>query len=68
MGPDETGRYLVRQIGIVTLAKNRAIAVAMATEPADGTFEAGIANLTRIARWLIARVDQTEVPQPRCRP
>jgi hypothetical protein len=67
-GPDETGRYLVRQIGIVTLAENRWIAAAIATEPADGTFASGAADLNRIAQWLIAHVGQKEVARSTCRP
>lgn len=50
-GPDTSGRYLVRQFGIVTIGGKR-VAVAVAVEPRDGTFGTGTAALSSIARWL----------------
>jgi hypothetical protein len=50
-GPDPDGRYLVRQMGIVTLAGGP-LAVAMATLPADGTEASGTENLDRLGEWL----------------
>lgn len=67
-GPNQSGGYLVRQIGIVSLPEDRWIAASMATEPADGTFESGAVNLTRIAQWLMAHVDEQEVARPGCQP
>jgi Beta-lactamase enzyme family len=51
-GPDPEGRHLVRQMGIVELSGGPAVAVAMATIPADGSEASGTANLDRIAQWL----------------
>ncbi len=50
-GPDASGRYLVRQFGIVTIGGKR-VAVAVAVEPRDGSFGSGTAALSSIARWL----------------
>lgn len=50
-GPDSSGRYLVRQFGIVTIDGKR-VAVAIAVEPRDGSFGSGTAALSTIARWL----------------
>lgn len=58
-GPGPGGGYLVRQMGIVTLANGSRIALAMAAEPADGSFETGRANLTALARWAVANIRQT---------
>lgn len=58
-GPGPGGGYLVRQMGIVTLANGSRIALAMASEPADGSFETGKANLTALARWAVANLRQT---------
>ena len=61
-GPDPDGRYLVRQMGIVMLANGRSLAASIATMPGDGTFETGTADLTEIAKWLIAHVNQRVSP------
>lgn len=55
-GPGPGGGYLVRQMGIVTLANGSRIALAIASEPADGSFETGKANLTALARWAVANL------------
>jgi Beta-lactamase enzyme family len=47
-GPDPDGRHLVRQMGIL----DSGLAVALATVPADGTLESGIAILDRLAQCL----------------
>ena len=61
-GPNSTGRYLVRQFGIVTIGGKR-VAVAMAVEPRDGSFGSGTSALSSIARWLGSQ----ELPGPgRC--
>jgi Beta-lactamase enzyme family len=49
-GPDD--RNLVRQFAIFELS-GRTVAAAIANEPADGTYETGAANLTRIAEWVM---------------
>jgi len=58
-GPGPGGGHLVRQMGIVTLVNGARIALAMASEPADGSFETGQANLTALARWAVANIKQT---------
>lgn len=50
-GPGLDGRYLVRQMGVVRLS-GAPLAVALATEPADGAFGTGTANLTTLAHWI----------------
>lgn len=55
-GPGVGGGYLVRQMGIVTLADGSRIGLAIASEPADGRFETGTANLTALARWAVANI------------
>jgi hypothetical protein len=44
-GPDD--RHLVRQFAILD-----GLSAAIATEPEDGSYESGAANLTRIAEWV----------------
>jgi len=58
-GPTPAGGYLVRQMGIVTLANGSRIALAIASEPADGRFATGAANVTVFARWAVAHVKPT---------
>jgi hypothetical protein len=58
-GPNPGGRYLVRQMGIVTLGTGSRIALAIASEPADGLFETGADNLTALARWAVANIKTT---------
>jgi len=65
-GPDPAGSYLVRQMGVVRLANGRSLAASLATMPADGSFQTGTANLTRIARWLMSHVDPRSVSPSRC--
>ena len=59
-GPGLTGGYLVRQMGIVRLANGSRVGLALASEPADGRFETGAANLTALARWAAANIRTTE--------
>ena len=58
-GPGPGGGYLVRQMGIVTLANGARIGLTIASEPADGRFETGTANLTALARWAVANIKTT---------
>jgi len=60
-GPGLAGGYLVRQMGVVTLANGSRAGLAIASEPADGRFETGTANLTALVRWAVANV---RVPGP----
>lgn len=55
--PGQDGRYIDRQMGILT-HDGRQLAVSIMTQPAGGSHEAGIANLNTIARWVVDRVDR----------
>lgn len=50
-GPDRSGRYLVRQFGVVTLDHHQ-VAVALAVESADGSFSDGVSVLNGVAELL----------------
>ncbi|AZZ38702.1 hypothetical protein C0Z10_01875 [Acidipropionibacterium jensenii] len=54
-GPDTSGHYLVRQVGLVTVS-GRSYAVAMAARAPDGSFAAGTAALDQLATRLPALV------------
>jgi hypothetical protein len=58
-GPGLRGGYLVRQMGILTLANGARIGLALASEPADGQFATGTANLTSLARWAAVNIKAT---------
>lgn len=51
-GPGPSGRYLVRQLGVLRLADGSRMGVAVATLPDSGSFTAGTRQLTAVARWL----------------
>lgn len=55
-GPGLHAGYLVRQMGVVTLASGSRIGLAIASEPADGQFETGTVNVTALARWAVANI------------
>jgi hypothetical protein len=50
-GPTVDGKYLVRQIGIIDTPAGKT-AVAMAAEPASGSFADGTRALSQLATWL----------------
>jgi len=50
-GPWPTGKYLVRQMGILTAPTGK-VAVAIAAEPSSGQFDDGTKDLGEIADWL----------------
>jgi beta-lactamase class A len=54
-GPGDDGRYLVRQAGVVE-RDGRAIAVALASVPADGQFATGTAAVSQLAGWVVDNV------------
>jgi hypothetical protein len=64
-GPYESGRYLVRQIGIVPTPTGLTV-VAIATEPELGSFDDGTRDLTEIAKWLQTHLDA--LPSAQCKP
>lgn len=59
--PGQGGGYIDRQMGILT-SGGRQLAVTIMTRPSGGSHEAGTANLTRIARWVVAHVDRRALP------
>jgi hypothetical protein len=61
-GPSPAGRYLVRQIGVLTTPAGKA-AVAIAAEPASGSFDDGTRDLDEVARWLNDRLGQLPAGQ-----
>jgi hypothetical protein len=62
-GPSPTGSYLVRQLGVLK-RRTGLTAVAVATEPASGSFNDGTQELTEVAKWLSSHV--TELPTGQC--
>jgi len=50
-GPSLSGKYLVRQIGVLTTPAGK-VAVAIAAEPASGQFADGTQELGEVAKWL----------------
>jgi hypothetical protein len=62
-GPSPTGSYLVRQMGVLA-GPNGMITVALAAQPASGTFDDGVAVLTELAAWLSAH--QSTLPAGDC--
>lgn len=62
-GPGVGGGYLVRQFGIVGTPRGD-LAVALAAEPKDGSFESGIAALNQMTEWL--KANATELPGGHC--
>jgi beta-lactamase class A len=66
-GPDADagGSYLVRQSGIVE-NDDGGIAVAMIAIDDSGSYEAGAADLTKVAQWLAGEVQGLGAPHRRC--
>lgn len=52
-GPSPAGAYLVRQFGLIRV-RSGTVAVAIAAQPADGSFATGALYLDRLARWVAA--------------
>lgn len=50
-GPDPDGRYLVRQIALVTNNFGN-FGISLAAKPADGSFESGQAMLDHLGAWI----------------
>jgi hypothetical protein len=67
-GPDRSGRYLVRQMGLLKLPNGTFVAATVAAIASDGRFDSGTRNLTAIARWLTKHVNRAAVPARKCRP
>lgn len=62
-GPSPAGGYLVRQLGVLKTPSGLS-AVAIATEPASGTFSDGTQELTEISQWLNSHL--AELPAGQC--
>lgn len=62
-GPSIIGRYLVRQLGVLKMPTGLT-AVAVATEPASGSFDDGIQELTEVSKWLTSHA--SELPAGQC--
>ncbi|MDD7812794.1 hypothetical protein PP713_09510 [Mycobacterium sp. CSUR Q5927] len=62
-GPGPGGGYLVRQFGVVGTPHGQ-LAVALAAEPKDGSFDSGVAALNQMTEWLKANAAQ--LPGGRC--
>lgn len=62
-GPSVEGRYLVRQFGLVPTPTGT-IAVALAAEPASGSFSDGVQALDVLTDWVATHVAQ--MPGGRC--
>jgi hypothetical protein len=55
-GPSPSGRYLVRQIGVLATPAGKA-GVAIAAEPTSGSFDDGTKDLNEVARWLTSHLE-----------
>jgi hypothetical protein len=62
-GPSPSGSYLVRQMGVLSGPTGK-VAVAMAAQPASGSFADGTQDLTQMADWLTAHL--TSLPAGHC--
>lgn len=51
-GPDRSGRYLVRQMGVVSRGGHPIMGVSILAKPADGSFSAAIAQIDAVTTWL----------------
>ena len=64
-GPEGGAGYLVRQIALVQNKSGAYIGVALAARPADGSFDTGVAMITKLGNWVRQHLD--EFPAGRCR-
>ena len=64
-GPSPSGKYLVRQIGVLTTSAGK-IAVAIAAEPESGSFDDGTHDLGEVAKWLTDHL--AALPAGQCGP
>lgn len=55
-GPEQAGGYLVRQLASISTPIGT-LGVALAAEPADGSFGSGVAAINRLAEWVNAHRD-----------
>ncbi|GEE00839.1 hypothetical protein nbrc107696_12850 [Gordonia spumicola] len=57
---DSTGKYVVRQLGVVTTPRG-AFAVSMAALPTSGSFDDGTVMLNRVGTWIGANLSKFPV-------
>lgn len=62
-GPGPSGGYLVRQFGIVGTPTGD-LAVALAAQPNNGSFDSGVAALNQMTEWL--KANAAALPGGRC--
>lgn len=63
-GPDESGNYTVRQIGVLTKSNGEKVGVALSTHAPGGTLDSGITALNQAGDWLSQNVDS--LPSGKC--
>ncbi|MFB7717431.1 MULTISPECIES: hypothetical protein [unclassified Nocardia] len=56
-GPDTSGDYLVRQFGLIPVSGGQ-VAIAIAAQPASGSFDDGTAMLTKIAGLIDSHLSE----------
>lgn len=61
-GPDQSGRYLVRQFGFGIAPDGSGAVIGLMAQPADGSFESGTAVLDRLATAVAAHIDWGRLP------
>jgi hypothetical protein len=54
--PGADGGYFDRQMGVVTI-DGKPLAVALASQPSDGSHATGMSTLTQLARWIVEQAD-----------
>jgi hypothetical protein len=65
-GPDTAGRYLVRQMGLLTMRDGRLLALSIAVVPASASFSSGTEDLTRLTKWATAHIAPRDIPATKC--
>jgi hypothetical protein len=68
-GPEPSGRYLVRQSGVIDVGSSRGVAVAIVAFPSEGgsgSFAAGTQMLTETSQWLQRELRLTPRPSVGC--
>jgi hypothetical protein len=65
-GPNPSGRYLVRQFGIVETAGGGGLSVGLMDAPADGSFESGVSTLDRLADAVAQSAHPDRAPRQPC--
>ena len=64
-GPGADGRYLVRQMGVLSV-DGKQVVITIAARPADGRLASGQAMSTRVAQWLAQRAGRFAESPGRC--